>query len=100
MGTPACVRIAYYTLCDFVHRYGEMDKPRFGEVRMRAWVNSGSRKVGLNTLWAVSSLSPRLGSRTPRKQIPGYRSLPRSGSSSKIYSQGGIQGHREIYRTR
>lgn len=45
-GTPDCVRIAYYTLCDFVHRYGEMDKPRFGEVRLLAWVNSGSRKVG------------------------------------------------------
>ncbi|KAG8221190.1 hypothetical protein J3R82DRAFT_2755 [Butyriboletus roseoflavus] len=43
-GTPDCVRIAYYTLCDFVHRYGEMDKPRFGEVRMQAWVNSGSKK--------------------------------------------------------
>ncbi|KAF8141332.1 hypothetical protein EV363DRAFT_1391802 [Boletus edulis] len=45
-GTPDCVRIAYYTLCDFVHRYGEMevDKPRFCEVRMQAWANTGSKK--------------------------------------------------------
>lgn len=50
-GTPNCVRIAYYTLCDFVHRYGEMDKPRFGEVRMQAWVNPGSKKVRSSILW-------------------------------------------------
>ncbi|KAG6381858.1 hypothetical protein JVT61DRAFT_472 [Boletus reticuloceps] len=43
-GTPNCVRIAYYTLCDFVRRYGEMDKPRFFEVRMQAWANTGSKK--------------------------------------------------------
>ncbi|KAG9308048.1 hypothetical protein JVU11DRAFT_12615 [Chiua virens] len=43
-GTPDSVRIAYYSLCDFVHRYGEMEKPRFGEVRMLAWVHSGHKR--------------------------------------------------------
>lgn len=50
-GTPDCVRIAYYTLCNFVCRYAEMDEPRFGEVRFQAWVNSGSKRVGSHTLW-------------------------------------------------
>ncbi|KAH0836906.1 hypothetical protein J3R83DRAFT_8721 [Lanmaoa asiatica] len=43
-GTPDCVRIAYHTLCEFVHRYGEMDKPRFREVRVQGWANSGSKR--------------------------------------------------------
>lgn len=46
-GTPDCVRTAYYTLCDFVLRYGELEKPQFGEVRIQGWVTSGSRRVWL-----------------------------------------------------
>lgn len=66
-GTLDCIRVAYYTLCDLVQRYGEMGRPRFGEVRLQAWVTSGSKKASSDALRMRNLLTPTLGICSPRK---------------------------------
>jgi len=80
-GTPDCVRTAYYTLCDLVVRYAELENPRFGEVRLQAWVTSGSKRgsmfraskhpVVIHSLGAdvVLNLTPRGGYKDPMEAV-------------------------------
>ncbi|KAF8550734.1 hypothetical protein OG21DRAFT_1513652 [Imleria badia] len=83
-GTPDCVRIAYYALCDFVNRYGEMDKPRFGEVRIQAWVTSGTRKGPVLRASKHPIVIHCLGAEVVLKFTPkGYKDAENSSATNK-----------------
>ncbi|KAF9224259.1 hypothetical protein BS17DRAFT_105572 [Gyrodon lividus] len=43
-GMPARIHCVYHALVGLVTRYGGLDKPRFGEILIQAWVTAGSKR--------------------------------------------------------
>jgi len=84
-GTSAAIRSICHALTELVEGYGEIAKPRFGELLIRAWVATGSKKGNVFHAKKSPVVILCLGAQVVLKFIPkaGYGDAPKPTTTDK-----------------